>query len=447
MSTDGQAPATTDGEIPDGSTLVEVDGMSKYFPSRTGFIASIRGAPDVEAVDDVTFDIKKGETLALVGESGCGKSTLARALLQLERPTAGTVRFKGQDLTEMSNRDIRPLRQDMQMIFQDPHSSLNPRMKVGQIIEEPMKAHNLYDKEERTRRTKELLEKVGLERSHYHRYPHEFSGGQRQRVNLARAFSTDPDVIMCDEPVSALDVSVQAQVLNTMEQLQEEFGVTYLFISHDMSVVRYIADRVAVMYLGHIVELAEKEEVFENPQHPYTEALLGAVPVPDPRASTPRISLKGDVPSPIGPPSGCRFRTRCPKLIRPGEFGVGGGDTDVGLSSYDMGDAEWQNLLAFTRAVKRRSFVLDDVRNSTSAVEQFVQDEFFDGSMPGGDPGDVLQKAVLLLAEDEWDEATDTLQQTFEEPSICAIERPEYVVETEHGDGTHFAACHLHRDG
>ncbi len=455
FGTIGEATAAPDwvgGE--DGDPLVEVDGLTKYFPSETGFIASIRGAPDVQAVDDVSFEIREGETLALVGESGCGKSTLARAVLQLQRPTSGSVRFKGQDLTEMSDRQIRPLRQDMQMIFQDPQSSLNPRMKVGRIIEEPMKAHDLHDKEGRRERAKELLDKVGLDRAHYNRYPHEFSGGQRQRVNLARALSTDPDLIMCDEPVSALDVSIQAQVLNTMRELQEEFDVTYLVISHDLSVVRYIADRVAVMYLGHIVELAEKEELFENPQHPYTQALLEAIPVPDPSATKARATLEGDVPSPINPPSGCRFRTRCPKLIRPGRFDGDreGLDEDLDedvreamLDDYEMSEETWRDTLGFARAVKRRSFVLEEDYDAERTA-RLLEDRFFGEGFPPGESGDVVQEACRLLAEDEWEEAGDLLERTFEESSICALERPYYEVEAEHGDDVHVAACHLHKE-
>ncbi|MCU4743142.1 ATP-binding cassette domain-containing protein [Halobacteria archaeon AArc-m2/3/4] len=423
--------------------------MSKYFSSETGFIASLLGSSDVQAVDEVSFDIRKGETLALVGESGCGKSTLARAVLQLHRPTDGTVRFKGQNLTDLSDREIRPLRRDMQMIFQDPHSSLNPRLKVGQIVEEPMKAHDLHDPEERTRRAQRLLEKVGLEAEHYYRYPHEFSGGQRQRINLARAFSTDPELIMCDEPTSALDVSVQAQVLNVMNELQEEFGVTYLFISHDMSVVRYVADRVAVMYLGHIVELAEKEELFENPQHPYTRALLDSIPIPDPRVTDARGTLEGDVPSPIDPPSGCRFRTRCPKLIRPGTDDVDRSELDeqtaaAALSIYEMSDVAWENVRAYTRAVTRRSFALEDA-DSPAAVRNVVDERFFTDARPGGEVDEVLDRSIELLADGEWDGATDLLRTTFEEPSICAARKPAYTVESEYGGGDHYVACHLHR--
>jgi len=434
----------------DAEPLVEVEGLCKYFESESGFLASIRGAPDVKAVDDVSFRIRQGETLALVGESGCGKSTLARALLQLDRPTAGTVRFDGEDLTELSDAELRPRRQDMQMIFQDPHSSLNPRMTVGRIVEEPMEAHDLQTPAKRTERAKELLEKVGLDASHYDRHPHEFSGGQRQRVNLARALSTDPQLIVCDEPVSALDVSIQAQVLNTMRSLQDEFDVTYLFISHDLSVVRYIADRVAVMYLGRIAELAETEELFENPQHPYTRALLESIPIPDPRKSDARGVLEGDVPSPSDPPSGCRFRTRCPELLPPDPASIDTSDlseavTEAICEEYGLSETEWENVRAFTRAVRRRSFTLEGSAHPGDAAAHHVDRKFFASGRPDGDTGAVIDRAVELLADDRWDEAGELLSRTFEEPSPCAIEEPEYVVETVHGTDEHHAACHLHR--
>ena len=425
-------------DVQTGETLLEVENLTKYFQSDTGMLAGIFGSEDVEAVDDVSFELKKGETLALVGESGCGKSTLARAVLQLIEPTDGSVRFKGVDLTDRSSREIRPLRRDMQMIFQDPQSSLNPRMKVGQIIEEPMKAHDMYSKDERRERAKDLLELVELERAYYNRYPHEFSGGQRQRINLARAMSTDPDLIMADEPVSALDVSVQAQVLNTMRELQEEFGFTYLMISHDLSVVRYIADRVAVMYLGHIVELAEKEELFENPKHPYTEALLDAIPIPDPRSREVRGTLEGDVPSPIGPPSGCRFRTRCPAFIQP--------------QSYDLADHEWDDVLAFIRGVQRRTFVLETTDGGDDGdegvplweVEETIDSTFFPNGRPTEVDG-VVDDVCKLLSNGEWDEANERLEETFLEPSVCARERPRYTVPTEYGMDEHFVGCHLYR--
>jgi len=442
------AGPTTDeqlDEVADGEPLVELDGVSKYFQSETGLLASLRGSADVEAVDDVSFDIEKGETLALVGESGCGKSTLARALLQLKRPTDGTVRFRGADLTAMSDKEIRPIRQRMQMIFQDPQSSLDPRMKVGQIVKEPMDAHGLYSRSERRERVRDLLEQVGLEASHYDRYPHEFSGGQRQRINMARALSTNPDIIVCDEPVSALDVSIQAQILNTLQDLQDEFGVTYLFISHDLSMIRYIADRVAVMYLGHIVELADKEELFENPKHPYTEALLDAIPVPDPRSTETRSRLGGDVPSPIDPPSGCRFRDRCPELIRPDAASAeqAGPDADP-IANYEMTDAGWNGVRRFTRAVKRREFSVaaDDAAGDVAAL---AREEFFADGLPDGAPGEAVQEAIELVAAGEWNEAATGLSATFEEASICAVERPAYTVPTEHGTAEHDVACHLYR--
>jgi len=441
-----------------GETLIDIDGLSKYFQSDTGFLAGLFGSEDVEAVDDVSFEIKRGETLALVGESGCGKSTLARAVLQLLEPTAGSVRYRGKELTGISDRELRPLRQNLQMIFQDPQSSLNPRMKVGQIIEEPMKAHDLPETTEipegmsrteaRRERAKSLLDDVGLKREYYNRYPHEFSGGQRQRLNLARALSTNPDFVMCDEPVSALDVSVQAQVLNAMQKLQDEFGLTYLFISHDLSVVRYVADRVAVMYLGHIVELGEKEEIFENPQHPYTQALLDAIPVPDPQKTEIRATLQGDVPSPTDPPGGCRFRTRCPKLIQPGTYGVEPEDEDrldSRLSEYGMDDETWAHTLTFTRAVNRRTFTVADDASSRDVRTQ-VEQEFFGGQLPRGEPGEVIEEAIELVADGDWTAAGQLLVETFEEQSICALEHPAYFVDNEVVPGEHYVSCHLHRE-
>ena len=442
-------------EVADGEVLMEARGLTKHFQEDTGFLSSIFGSDYIEAVDDVSLDLRKGETLALVGESGCGKSTLARVMLQLDRPTAGTVSFKGIDLTDLPDRKLRPLRKDMQLIFQDPQSSLNPRMKVGPIIEEPMSAHGMYTDAERTERARDLLDKVGLEPEHYNRYPHEFSGGQRQRINLARALSTNPDLILCDEPVSALDASIQAQVLNTMEELQDEFGVTYLFISHDLSVVRYIADRVAVMYLGHIVELAEKEALFEDPYHPYTEALLEAIPVPDPEATASRATIEGDVPSPVNPPSGCRFRTRCPKLIQPGTFDEEDAlvDTETGearLDRYDLKDEEWSGVLDLTRAVRRRKFVLDPDQTDQTAVSmepdkvrQRVEESFFENGLPRGEVGAVIDTALEELSEGSWQAAEAVLSDTFEENSYCALQRPRYEVESAFG-GDRFVGCHLH---
>jgi len=299
-----------------GDVLVDVKDLRVYFPVNAGLIFQ-RKVADVKAVDGVNFSVKKGETLGLVGESGCGKSTTGRAILQLYRPTTGTVKIDGQELTTMKSGDLRRFRRKMQMIFQDPYASLNPRMSVGSIISEPLAIHNLAKGKARKDRVQELLRIVGLNPYYANRYPHEFSGGQRQRIGIARALAVEPQFIVADEPVSALDVSIQAQIINLMEDLQNDFNLTYLFIAHDLSVVRHISDRVAVMYLGRIAELADRNELYENPLHPYTKALLSAVPVPDPAVETKRerIILTGDVPSPLRPPPGCNFHTRCPIAI------------------------------------------------------------------------------------------------------------------------------------
>ncbi|SFR62114.1 peptide/nickel transport system ATP-binding protein [Halogeometricum rufum] len=418
----GMVTESSDG-VGFGETLLKVEGLTKYFSQGSGLIASLFNDEEVKAVDDVTFDIAKGETLGLVGESGCGKSTLARTVLRLLEPTDGAVWFKGDNLAEMSGEQLRSMREDMQMIFQDPQSSLDPRMKVGPIVEEPMKAHGLY-KGEREERARMLLEKVGLDPQHYNRYPHQFSGGQRQRVNLARALAVNPDFIVCDEPTSALDASIQAQVLNTMRDLQDEFGLTYLFISHDLSVIRHISDRVAVMYLGQLVELSDTEELFENPQHPYTNALLQSIPVPDPRHGGQRGVLEGDVPSPIDPPSGCRFRTRCPRLIAPDQ--------------YDLTLEEWDDVKAFMRETERRTFEPEG--------EASIREEFFPNGTPDGEAGSLVETSIDDVLNDDWDAAEDRLRESFAEQSICAKEVPSYEVEPEHGTDVHFAACHLHRD-
>ena len=300
-----------------GENLLEVKDLKMYFPVTSGIILQKKIA-DVKAVDGVTFNIKKGETLGLVGESGCGKTTTGRAILQLYKPTAGSIIFEGKDLTELSGSEMRAMRREIQVIFQDPYGSLNPRMTCGDIVGEPLTVHKLTDsKAEYRDRVAELLTVVGLNPYMADRYPHEFSGGQRQRIGIARALAVNPKFIVCDEPVSALDVSIQAQVINLLEELQEQFDLTYLFIAHDLSVVRHISDRVAVMYLGHIVELADRNELYENPLHPYTRALLSAVPIPDPivEAGRERIILTGDVPSPMNHPVGCVFHTRCPVAI------------------------------------------------------------------------------------------------------------------------------------
>ena len=291
--------------------LVQVKNLKKHFPIRRGVIRREVGA--VQAVDGVTFDIHKGETLGLVGESGCGKSTTGRAILQLLTPTDGEVKFLDKELTTLAKNDLRKARRNMQMIFQDPYASLNPRMTVGRIIGEPLEIHNIGNAKSREERVQELLKVVGLNPYFVNRYPHEFSGGQRQRIGIARALATNPSFIVADEPISALDVSIQAQVVNLLDDLKAELGLTYLFIAHDLSMVRYISDRVAVMYLGRIVEMAERDELYEHPLHPYSQALLSAIPIADPdkEAKRKRIILKGDVPNPANPPAACRFHTRC----------------------------------------------------------------------------------------------------------------------------------------
>ena len=296
-----------------GDVLMEIDNLEMHFPITEGIIFQ-RKVGAVKAVDGVSFNIRRGETLGLVGESGCGKSTTGRAILQLYRPTGGHVRYKGRDLVEMKGEELRKMRRNLQIIFQDPYASLNPRMTVGNIIGEPLEVHGLAKGKAKQDRVRQLLRVVGLNPNYVNRYPHEFSGGQRQRIGIARALAVEPDFIVADEPISALDVSIQAQVVNLLEDLQTEFGLTYLFIAHDLSVVRHISDRIAVMYLGKVVELADRHELYTAPMHPYTKALLSAIPVPDPliEEKRKRIILEGDVPSPINPPSGCHFRTRCP---------------------------------------------------------------------------------------------------------------------------------------
>lgn len=294
--------------------LLEVNNLKKYFPVKAGVFR--KTVAHVKAVDDVSFYINEGETLGLVGESGCGKSTTGATILRLLEATAGEVKFEGKDILSLNKKDMREIRREMQIIFQDPYASLNPRMTVADIVGEPLQIHKLAkNKKERNEKVEKLLDSVGLTTEQMNRYPHEFSGGQRQRIGVARALAVDPKLIIADEPVSALDVSIQAQVINILQDLQKEYGLTYLFIAHDLSVVKHISDRVAVMYLGKIVELTDKHSLYDNPLHPYTQSLLSAIPEPKPERKTDRIILEGDVPSPVNPPSGCSFHPRCPKAM------------------------------------------------------------------------------------------------------------------------------------
>lgn len=315
----------------DKPDILVVDKLVKYFPVRTGLLQRVTAW--VQAVDKVSFSVKQGETLGMVGESGCGKTTVGRTLLRLVEPTSGEVSFEGKNILKMSQSELKPLRRDMQIIFQDPYASLNPRMPIGESVMEGLQIHNIGRPKDRWEIAINMLKKVGLEEYHARRYPHEFSGGQRQRIGIARALALNPKFIVCDEPVSALDVSIQSQVLNILKDLQSEFGLTYLFIAHNLSVVEHISDRVAVMYLGKMVELTDRESLYREPLHPYTKALLSAIPVPHPNVKRERTILKGDVPSPLNPPKGCRFHTRCPiavsqcsqqepelKEVRPGHF-------------------------------------------------------------------------------------------------------------------------------
>ncbi len=313
MATTTEAPAASRKSF--GAELLAVEDLKKHFPVTRGIIFQKQIAA-VKAVDGVSFTVREGETLGVVGESGCGKSTMARCIMRLLDPTSGRLVFRGRDITNLSRAEMRPIRREMMMIFQDPYASLNARKRVGFIVAEALEVHRLGTDAEVKRRVQELLEVVGLNPEHYNRFPHEFSGGQRQRIGVARALAVNPKLIVCDEPVSALDVSVQAQILNLLKDLQEDFGLTYIFIAHDLNVVRHISDRVMVMYLGHAVELAERDDLYNGPKHPYTGALLSAVPIPDPTVGRAReaVVLEGDVPNPINPPSACWFHPRCPRF-------------------------------------------------------------------------------------------------------------------------------------
>jgi peptide/nickel transport system ATP-binding protein len=416
--------------------LVEVRDLEKYYFEQDTLVDRLLGKEprSVKAVDGVSFDIHEGETLGLVGESGCGKSTTGETLLRLRAATGGTVRFDGESVFDLGGAALDAFRRRAQIVFQDPFSSLDPRMTVGDIVAEPFVVHDLpeesvaSDREWRRDRARDLLERVGLSASQLDRYPHEFSGGQRQRVGIARALALDPEFVVLDEPVSALDVSVQAQVLNLLADLQEEFGLTYLFIAHDLSVVRHLCDRVAVMYLGEVVELGPTDEIFDAPEHPYTEALLESVPRARVEEHGRHVdALAGDVPSPRNPPSGCRFRTRCPAVIPPA-------DVDIDQSAYrdvmDLRDALERGDLDAETVWDR----LDADRGDEAAFVDHVR-ESYTGSLSGANAR-VVREALEALARGHRAEAVGTLRDRFE--SVCETRRPE------RGDDPHGTACHLY---
>mgnify|MGYP000182786485 CR=1 FL=1 len=413
-------------------TLIEVEGLKKYYGGDGVF-----APPPVQAVDGVDFEIKRGETFGLVGESGSGKSTLGRTLIRLEQATEGTVSFDGTDITELSGQDLKQWRRNAQMVFQDPESSLNDRMTVGEIIREPLDAHDWKTDRDRRQRVRELLEKVGLQEEHYFRYPHQFSGGQRQRVGIARALALNPEFVVLDEPVSALDVSVQAKIITLLEDLQEELDLTYLFIAHDLSVVRHICDRVAVMYLGKIMELGETEELFNAPSNPYTKSLLSAIPRPDPTATIDRITLPGTPPSPRDPPQGCQFSTRCPAKIRPDPY-------------QDLDDDVWEAIERFREIVRERTRVelsiTDRVKRRTGSfskhddIEEAVAD-LFDGVDRPASVEEPIERALERVKAGHPSEARDLLREEF--GGVCDSERPEHYTVSDTGRKSY---CHRHSD-
>ncbi len=428
--------------------ILSVRDLKKHYPLKRGFFNRQVGA--VKAVDGISFDIAPGETLGLVGESGCGKSTAATSIIRLEDPTEGEVVFNGggragatrkddgthpNDVTKFNKKELKRFRRDAQMIFQDPSSSFNPRMPIGDSVAELLQVHGMKNRAQRRTIVGDLLERVGLSADDYDRYPHEFSGGQKQRIGLARALVLNPDFIVADEPVSALDVSVKAEVLSLINDVQEEFGLSILFISHDMSVIRKVCDRVAVMYLGEIVEIGDTDEIFADPQHPYTEALLSSIPTPNPRVRGEGIELTGTVPSPSNPPSGCRFHTRCHKVIQPDHL--------------DLEQAVWRRVLDFTQWVTKGEVDIEDIRETVTLDEdeepskQELKDQIREeydlpSQLNDRTAEQVLEEAIEQLVADNEEAAAEQLNSEFTTP--CAETKPEH---TSHGDG-HRSSCLLH---
>jgi len=421
--------------------ILQVRNLKKHYPIRKGLLNRQVGA--AKAVDGISFDIERGETLGLVGESGCGKSTAATSIVRLEDPTSGEVIFNGggragatreengfhpNDVTRFDKQELKAFRRDVQMVFQDPSSSFDPRMTVGGSVAEMLLVHGMTDKHRRRAIVEDLLERVGLSAEDYDRYPHEFSGGQKQRIALARALVLNPELVVADEPVSALDISIKAEILGLINDLQEEFGLSLLFISHDMSVIRSVCDRVAVMYLGEIVEIGDTDEVFANPQHPYTEALLSSIPEPDPRATREQIELTGTVPDPVNPPSGCRFHTRCHKVVQPDDL--------------DLEQSVWRALITFRYQLRADDIDVEKIRENAGA-EGAVREEIrteFDLPQRVDDPGaeETLERALDRIVDDDVEAAAEVLDAEFTTP--CEKTHPEY---TEHGEG-HISACIRH---